>query len=77
MADSPTAVVTFQRIGRHHDVPNLSVRSHDLDKIAERVFHYSKKYLLSRVVNVEVDEDGTGVIWCGMQSGGTFTVEYL
>jgi hypothetical protein len=65
---------TFDRIGRRHDVPDLSVDG-SADRIAEQVYRYARPKLASRDVEVAVDlEDMSGTIFCGMQVGGHFTL---
>ncbi len=64
-------IATFERIGRNHNVPPLTV-SGTPDEIAERVYHYSLGFLGSRDVMVSVDMDEmTGSINAGRF--GTFT----
>jgi hypothetical protein len=80
--------VTFERIGRHHDVAPLTAtvtcRPDDqADKLAEAVWRYARKYLASRDVETQVDlptaEKPTGavMIFCGFRTGGTGTVEVV
>lgn len=72
--------VTFDRIGRNYAVEPITVdvpeqRERDAANfIAEVVFHYAKRYLISRHFEVEVDLDEcTGSIFTG-QPAGSFTV---
>jgi hypothetical protein len=48
-------VATFERIGRRHDVPPLTVDSADPDAIAEAVWAYARQFLGSRWFDVVVD----------------------
>jgi len=65
----------FERVGRHHDVPPVVVEAETADQLAEKVYRAVNHRLLSSAVEVVVDlEKGTGNIFCGFQSGGTFTV---
>lgn len=67
--------VTFDRVGRHHQVPALDVTAWDADDVAEQVHRYARRYLASRDVEVVVDlSAGNGTIFCGVQVGGSFTV---
>jgi hypothetical protein len=64
--------IEFDRIGRNHNVQNLTVDSDDADVIAGEVFIYARKYLASRDVNVVVDVDkGIVSIFAGFHNGGT------
>ena len=65
-----TSVVTFDRIGRNHEPPSVSVMSDDPQHIAEAVYAHARHYLASRDVEVVV-EDGKATIFCGFQVGGT------
>jgi hypothetical protein len=47
-----TAVVSFDRIGRNHAVPSVSVMSDDPDVIAQAVYSHARHYLASREVEV-------------------------
>lgn len=75
-----TYTVTFDRIGRKHDVAPLVVEADNLDDLAEHVFQYARPHLMSRDVEVVVsnggpgEDSGRGVINCGWQLGGSFTV---
>jgi hypothetical protein len=58
--------VTFDRIGRHHDVPPLDTDAVDADHLAVRIFHYVRPRLFSGQVDVRVDlEAGRGWITVG------------
>jgi len=69
-------IVTFDRIGRSHDVKPL--HCHGIDgpnHLAEAVYHYARPHLLSRDVDVVVDLGAMrGSIFCGVQSGGSFEI---
>lgn len=70
MTTSPTAVVVFDRIGRNHEPPSVSVMSDDAQVIAEAVYAHARHYLASRSVDVSVDLDevtntGTATIYVG------------
>jgi hypothetical protein len=76
MSDLRTYTVSFARVGRNHSVRPLEITSsEDADYIAERIHRYARQYLASRDVEVMVDLDKmTGSIFCGFNSGGTFTI---
>ena len=64
--------VQFDRIGRNHEVPDLTVTG-AADQVAEAIYRYARPKLRSRDVEVAVDlEELRGHIFCGMQTGGTF-----
>jgi hypothetical protein len=68
--------VTFDRIGRNHNVKPLTVEVDGPDHLASEIYHYAKPHLLSGFPDVVVDlEAGRGSILCGFNNGGTFTVE--
>ena len=65
--------ITFERIGRSHDVPSLEVESNDLDAAAEAVFRHARRYLASSWFSVILTADGRGAIEAGRF--GSFTWE--
>lgn len=70
-----TYTVTFDRIGRNHDVAPLQATADDADELAEAIYRYSRPHLSSRDVEVVVDlEQSRGSIFCGFNSGGRFTI---
>lgn len=52
-----TYTVTFERVGRNHDVPPLEVESDNADEIAFNIYTYARKFLASRDVEVIVNLD--------------------
>lgn len=72
--------VDFERIGRTHDVPQLTCDAVDADELADKVWDYARRYLVSRDYEVTVrgdeDEDdlrsGKVSIGYGRFGGGTF-----
>lgn len=76
--------ITFDKIGRNHNVPPIAVASAEDDEVANRiarqVFHAARGHLLSTDVNVTVElgeapgTGGQGYITAGFQTVGTFTV---
>lgn len=68
--------VTFNRIGRNHNVAPLLVDVDGPNHLAELIHQYARPHLLSRSFEVHVaPEDGKGLILCGFNNGGTFSVE--
>lgn len=69
--------VTFERIGRHYDVPPLDTAARDADHLADRVLDYARPRLFSGGVSVTVDlERMSGRIRVGqVRPAGTFTIE--
>jgi hypothetical protein len=67
--------LTFDRIGRNHDVAPLDLDLDDPDEIAEKVYRHARPHLRSRDVEVHIDLDaGRGFIFCGFHNGGTCTI---
>lgn len=67
--------VSFNRIGRTHDVLDLAVATTNPDEIAGLVYRYARPMLRSRDVEVVVNlETMRGSIFCGFNNGGTFTL---
>ena len=49
-------MVTFTRIGRNHNVPQLTIPGPaTADDIAEQVHRYARRHLMSRFYDVDVD----------------------
>ena len=70
-----TVTISFDRIGRHLNVPDLVVDIEPVSPlgVAKAVFSHSSKFLMSRGYNVGVDlEAGIGDIDWGRF--GTFTI---
>ena len=70
-----TVTISFDRIGRHHNAPDLVVDIEPVSPlgVAEAVFNHSRKFLMSREYDVGVDlEAGIGDIDGGRF--GTFTI---
>lgn len=65
----------FDRIGRRHDVDDLEVEAPvSANDLAERVYHHARKYLGSKVFEVDLSlEEGRGLIEWGRF--GSFTIE--
>lgn len=67
--------VSFDRIGRHHEVADLVVatREHELP---DKIRSYALQYPMSRDVDVYIDQDAmTGrIVVGGCRPGGSFTV---
>ena len=86
IAQTDRTVVTFDRIGRNHNVAPLTL---DVpvgpllaraDYIAEKIYAHARPHLGSRYVDVEVglsdsgELNGHGWIICGVRDGGTFNL---
>lgn len=71
--------VTFDRIGRRHDVPPLEAEAATLGELGDRIYDYARPNLASRDVDVLYDPDTrAGVVMVGgMRNAGNFTVEEL
>ena len=70
-----TRTATFDRIGRMANPPALDLTgADDAQAAAERIYHYARKYLMSREVNVVVDR-GHVQVYAGFQNGGTGRVQ--
>jgi hypothetical protein len=76
--------LTFEKIGRNHNVPSIAVAAREDDDraqvIAREAFRVARGYLMSADVNVsvemtdEVPGTGRGWITAGFQTVGTFTI---
>ncbi|WP_406730948.1 hypothetical protein [Streptomyces sp. NBC_01794] len=89
MAEAPGATqtkyrVTYDRVGRHggrngSPAPApLTVWAVTADGLAEHIQKDVRQYLMSRETEVIVDlEDMTGMVFAGMNNGGSFTLEAL
>lgn len=57
-----TYLAKFVRVGRNHNVPNLTVSGvEDPEQFADKIFDYARNHLLSKdfVVTVEIGDDQT------------------
>ena len=71
-----TFIVKFDRVGRHHEVPDFHVTAEpgDWDSVMWSIYGHVGRFLMSGEYYVSLDpEDGTGLIDGGRF--GTFTVE--
>lgn len=69
---SRPATVTFERIGRHRDVPDLAIDLHDHDDvIVDALLQHARRYLGSPSFSVDVDDaaDGGTVLFDGGRFG--------
>ena len=67
--------ISFERVGRNHDVPNLVTGTADAQVIAEEVYRIARRHCGSRDLEVAVDlEAMKGNIYAGMHNAGTFTI---
>jgi hypothetical protein len=70
-----TYQVTFDRIGRNHDVAPLTAEAGDAGQLAEVIYRYARPHLVSRDIEVSVDLGaGKGYVFAGIQTGATFTI---
>lgn len=73
-----TYLFQFDRIGRNHSVPELTVEAGSGDEMAEHVLKYARRFLASRDIDVAVLADDTsektGVVSIGFGrfGGGTW-----
>jgi hypothetical protein len=77
-------LITFDRLGRTHDVPPLNTEAYNTDDLGDRILSYARPYLGSRDIDIylgsrDIDiytsPDGRrGFILCGLRNGGTFTI---
>ena len=67
--------ITFDRIGRRHDVGPLIVTGTERE-MANAVYELGGRFLVSSDYDVLYSvEEGKGFFLCGAQSGGNFTIE--
>ncbi len=67
-------IVTFERIGRSHDVPPLTLDDALTgDETAAAIYTVARRHLMSRDVEVVVDGDRVH-IFAGMHNGGGGTI---
>jgi hypothetical protein len=70
-----TYTVTFERIGRHHNVAPLVHRAADAGDLAAAIHRYARHFLLSGNVEVVVNLVRlSGSIMCGFSNGGSFAL---
>jgi hypothetical protein len=78
MGDKTKVTVTFDRIGRNHNVAPLVewvTGPIDPDALAEGIYHYARPHLASRDIEVAVDLDkGQVFIFAGFNNGGGGTI---
>jgi hypothetical protein len=67
--------VTFDRIGRDHNVPDLHVDGTE-DDLLDEVMTYCSRFLTSSGFDIDINL-GTGEGWVEMGRFGTFTVKEL
>ncbi len=69
-------IVTFERIGRNHNVAPLRTTAPTPELLEHAIYKHARPHLRSRDVEVILNDDLTGgVIACGMHSGGAFTIK--
>lgn len=68
--------VTFDRIGRERNAPDLVATADGPNHLGDLILSHAEPFLRSHAVSVEFEEDmRSGWIFCGMRTGGTFTIE--
>lgn len=87
MADQTTYRITFDRIGRNHAAPSITVTVPEDDAVAQTIARKVHEHVVSRLMSTAVEvrvelgnapgTGGHGVIYAGIQVGGTFDVEPL
>jgi hypothetical protein len=70
----PDYIVTFDRIGRDKQPPVMEVTAPDHFAVLDQIYKFARPRLRSNDIDVCVDDDGTGTIFCGAQVGATFKV---
>jgi hypothetical protein len=75
--------IHFERVGRTHDVPDLTIDPEEVDIndaepfIAFMVRMHARRYLMSRDISAAVSKDTKRVfIYAGMNNGGGGTIDY-
>lgn len=64
-------IVTFDRIGRNHRVPSLTIDDGlDPDAVAEIIHKHARPYLPSREVEVIIGGDRVQILVGGFRNGG-------
>jgi len=70
-----SCTVSFERIGRNHNVPDLVTSKTDPEDIAYEIWHIARRNCGSRDLEVIVDlEARRGNILAGMRNAGSFTI---
>jgi len=87
MADQTAYRITFDRIGRNHAPSPITVVVPEDDAVAQTIAREVHRHVISRLASTAVEvrvelgsapgTGGTGRIYCGIQSGGSFDVEPL
>lgn len=68
--------VTFDRIGRNHDAPELVATADGPNHLADLILSHARPFLRSADVSVVFEEDMlSGWIFCGFQTGSTFMIK--
>jgi hypothetical protein len=70
--------VTFDRIGRNHDAPEMVAMVDGPNHLADLIYAHARPFLRSSDVRVTFEEDmRSGWIFCGFRTGGMFTIEQV
>ncbi|WP_293783599.1 hypothetical protein [uncultured Aeromicrobium sp.] len=75
MTTATEYLVSFERVGRRHDVAPLKVSASDVFDLAEKIYRYVRPMLASREIEVVTPDEGKGSILAGgFRNAGGFTV---
>ena len=68
--------ITFERIGRSHDVPNLVVDDSDDEALMNEIYDYARPHIASRDLEVLYNtESRSGYLLVGgFRNAGSFTL---
>ena len=67
--------ISFDRVGRNHNVPDLTVGTLDPDAVMDEVLRVAGKHCGSRDLEVAVStEEMRGLIFAGCRNAGSFTI---
>lgn len=70
--------VTFDRVGRNHNVEPIEVGAANPDQLAAEIWLRIRNKLASRDTGVTVDMDNmAGMIHAGVRNAGEFAIEVL
>lgn len=68
--------VSFDRVGRNHEWPDLTTDASTMDELAAKVYDHVRPGLQSQGIEVHANGgERRGMILAGWNNGGTFTFE--
>lgn len=72
-----TYTIAFDRVGRNHDVPPLTVTTDDENELLKSILAHARPHLGSREVEVyaNFDERRGFIAVGGFRNAGSFTIE--